>query len=83
MEGPHTARLTVRLDPALAAGVEREERISSAVRDMLRSVALDGLDDARRTAYVAHYILRFADWSAREHNTADVDFWLDLADAWM
>ncbi len=54
-----------------------------AVQDRLRTTALDGLDDMRRAAYVAHYVLRFADWAVRDGSPAEVDHWLDLADDWL
>ena len=49
-------------------------------KHMLMEIGLEGLDQARRLAYVANIILRFLDWAIRKNRPSEIDFWLDHAD---
>ena len=47
---------------------------------ILMQVGLEGLDRARRLAYVANIVLRFLDWAIRKNRTNEIDFWFEHAD---
>lgn len=49
-------------------------------RRRLMDAALDGLDEARRQAYVANLLLRLLDWPIRRNRPEEIEFWLDRAD---
>ena len=49
-------------------------------KHMLMEVGVEGLDQARRLAYVVNIILRFLDWAIRKNGPGEIDFWLDHAD---
>jgi len=53
------------------------------VRDRVVDVALADLGDARRAAYVAHLVLRCADWDARKGRYDDIEQWLVVGDRLM
>jgi aminoglycoside phosphotransferase (APT) family kinase protein len=52
----------------------------AGVRRRLLDVGLRALDEPKRTAYVAHLLLRYTDWSIRKARVEGIDFWLDTAD---
>ncbi len=51
----------------------------AGVQARLLSSALDGLDDLRAQAYLAHLLLRFIDWPIRRGRPDEIDLWLHLA----
>ena len=57
-----------------------EHECDNKTKHMLMEVGIEGLDQARRLAYVANMILRFLDWAIRKNRPSEIDFWLDHAD---
>ena len=57
-----------------------EYECDEKTKHMLMEVGLEGLDQARRLAYVANMILRLLDWAIRKNRPSEIDFWLDHAD---
>jgi hypothetical protein len=55
----------------------------AGVRDRVVNAGLADLGDARRAAYVAHLVLRCADWDARKGRFDDIDQWLVVGDRLM
>ena len=50
------------------------------VRERLFASAMDGLDQVRAQAYLAHLFLRIIDWPIRRRRHQEVDLWLERAD---
>ena len=67
-------------DLAFLAVSSLEYECDDKTKHMLMEVGLEGLDQARRLAYVANMILRFLDWAIRKNRPSEIDFWLDHAD---
>ncbi len=51
-----------------------------SARLALFDAGIRSLSEAQHDAYLAHYILRFADWAVRKNRPADLAFWLDQVD---
>ena len=67
-------------DLAFLAVSSLEYECDQKTKHMLMQVGREGLDQARRMAYVANMILRFLDWAIRKNRPNEIDFWLDHAD---
>lgn len=50
------------------------------VRHRLFEVGVDSLTEPRRSAYLAHLLLRVLDWPIRKARPAEIEFWLRHAD---
>lgn len=57
-----------------------EPGIDAETRSRLFAVGLEPLDETRRSAYVAHLLLRFIDWPIRKGRADEVAFWLAQAE---
>jgi len=69
-----------RFDLVTLAISAREVPCDDGVRERLDAAAFDGLDPARRDAYVAHLVLRILDWAIRKGRVDEVDHRLVQAD---
>lgn len=54
--------------------------VEPGVRTRLFEVAFEGLDEPRRSAYVAHILLRNIDWPLRKGRTREAEVWVGHAD---
>ena len=54
--------------------------VEPGVRTRLFEVAIEGLDEPRRSAYVAHILLRNIDWPLRKGRTREAEVWVGHAD---
>jgi hypothetical protein len=50
------------------------------VREHLFEHGIESLDEARRSAYIAHLLLRIIDWPIRRGRIEEIEFWLIQAD---
>jgi hypothetical protein len=49
------------------------------VAERLFSEAVDVLEEPRRSAYLAHLVIRILDWAVRKGRTEEIELWLDQA----
>jgi hypothetical protein len=64
-------------DLATLAVSATETECTPGVRDQLLDLTVGSLDEARRSAYFGHLLLRVLDWAIRRSRGAEVEFWLD------
>jgi hypothetical protein len=53
-----------------------QTQCTPGVREQLFEIAIESLDEARRSVYVGHLLLRVLDWAIRHERRDEVEFWL-------
>jgi hypothetical protein len=64
-------------DLATLAISASETECTPGVRDQFFDLTAGSLDEARRSAYFGHLLLRVLDWAIRRNRSREVEFWLD------